>query len=339
MKKLFEHLGIAPKNGEIGIEIECEGKNLKIPSEEYWITEDDGSLRGAFPGGRAEYVLNGVFKYEDVIKAIEHLNETQEESTLNFSFRTSTHVHLNVCDCTENEIENIIYTYFLLENVFLQYCGAVRIGNRFCLRLADAEHLITYVNHFFKNGFEAVNIFSKEHIKYAALNLAALPHYGSLEFRGMRGTMDPEILLPWIRAILSIKKYAKGRKTVANIHDDFTNMHGKKFIQNILGEDAKYFIDDNFNSNIAEAYSISYDLLHKWKQCNKIAEKKKVKKQVEKGVFKINPEIRGLDPPQHADLRERGDGGRIPPVVWERVEDWQARLHEVFEDIPLRDNY
>jgi len=58
MKKLHEALQHKLLPGLIGIEIECEGQNLVPIDDEFWKTEDDGSLRGSFPEERSEYVLN-----------------------------------------------------------------------------------------------------------------------------------------------------------------------------------------------------------------------------------------------------------------------------------------
>ncbi len=47
MKKVFQLLNKAKAiPGDVGIEIECEGRNLGIVDSKYWSTEQDGSLRG-----------------------------------------------------------------------------------------------------------------------------------------------------------------------------------------------------------------------------------------------------------------------------------------------------
>ena len=218
MKKLHEAMGVPLKKGLLGVEIECEGANLQIPSEQFWNTEADGSLRGRFPSESAEYVLKGPQSVEFTKKALIHLNEIQKDAQLKFSFRTSVHVHCNMQDATEDQILNTMYTYFLIENTLLRYCGDVRIGNRFCLRLGDAEELLVYIKHFIIHGFDGLRQIDENRVRYAALNMASLRKYGSLEFRGMRGTMDPEVLFPWIDAIANLKKYAMSKKDIVEIH-------------------------------------------------------------------------------------------------------------------------
>lgn len=278
MKKLHEAMGVPLKKGLLGVEIECEGANLQIPSEQFWNTEADGSLRGRFPSESAEYVLKGPQSVEFTKKALIHLNEIQKDAQLKFSFRTSVHVHCNMQDATEDQILNTMYTYFLIENTLLRYCGDVRIGNRFCLRLGDAEELLVYIKHFIIHGFDGLRQIDENRVRYAALNMASLRKYGSLEFRGMRGTMDPEVLFPWIDAIANLKKYAMSKKDIVEIHKEFRE-HGVNFIWRVLGEDAERFMDSNIRHDIAECFSISYEVVVAYQQEKKRRESVKKKEQ------------------------------------------------------------
>jgi Putative amidoligase enzyme len=264
MKKLCEYLGKKNIAGLYGVEIECEGNDLQVAPEEWWKTEYDGSLRGRFPDQAAEYVFKRPMKYGEAVKAIEALNEAQANAKLNFSFRTSCHVHVNVMDCTEDQITNLIYTYYLLENVLLRYCGEVRIGNRFCLRLGDAEEQLTHVVTHIMRGFRSSAHFEGNRVRYAALNLAAIGKYGSIEFRGMRGTMDPNVLLPWIRALGSIKTYACAHNSVVDIQKSFEELGPMGFIKNVLNDDAEAFITKETMRDMAVAYSLAFDIVRKW---------------------------------------------------------------------------
>lgn len=260
MKKLFEYLRKDLIDGDIGMEIETEGEDLQIPPPQIWATEDDGSLRGAFPIQRAEYVLRKPLPYKGVEKALNVLNKTQAAAKLNFSFRTSCHVHMNVLNLNEVQITNTIYTYLLLEPVLFEYCGKERQGNRFCLRLSDAEFLMEYVREHIKKGFAFSTGIGGDAVRYAAINLAAIGRYGSLEFRGMRGTMDPQILLPWVRVLLNIRSFAEKSKDPLEIRDIVEKIGPQAFMEKIFGEDAPLFIKDDSVQKFASAYSLSYDI-------------------------------------------------------------------------------
>lgn len=342
MKKLHEYLGQPLKNGTLGVEIECEGQNLRIPEEKYWKTEADGSLRGAFPHGSAEYVLKGPMSLEKTKEALIHLNEVQKGAKLDFGFRTSVHVHLNMQDTTEDQFFNVVYTYFLLENTLLRYCGDIRIGNRFCLRLVDAEETLLYVKYLMKSGFDGLRLIDENKVRYAALNLGATRKYGSLEFRGMRGTMDPGILFPWFEAIVNIRKYALSKKNVIEIHQEFKEL-GTDIVWRVLGSSAEQFFHPHLRNDIAECFSVSYELITEYKKQQEL--KAKVKESEEKAkttkgkyravdlevpgiqVGGIHPDAAWPFPPQA--LREgRAPGQRNDPIPVERRPEFVRNIDE-----------
>ena len=136
--KLKEYLKAASIDGDFGIEIEVEGENLPTIRSNNWHTEKDGSLRGE----SNEYIITKPIKIDEVREAIEYLNKRLDKSVLNFSFRTSVHIHMNMLECTHEEILNTVYTYLLIEEPLIKFCGKERKANRFCLRLQDADGII-----------------------------------------------------------------------------------------------------------------------------------------------------------------------------------------------------
>lgn len=101
----------------------------------------------------------------------------------------------------------------------MSYCGKDRIGNKFCLRLRDASALISTCIRDFKR----TTPFSSLHIntvKYAGLNLSAVNRFGSLEFRGMRGTLDDSTIDNWSTAVYKLVENAvKHFKSPAEVLD------------------------------------------------------------------------------------------------------------------------
>lgn len=295
MKKVFEILGqpLLAKR-DVGIEIECEGKNLSFADTVYWNTEDDGSLRGVFPTGRAEFVLKKPIPIGSVDKAMDELIQIQKNATLNFSFRTSVHVHLNVQELTEQELLSTIYTYLLLEEVLMNYCGKERKGNRFCLRLQDADGILDFVNVMIEHGFAFFVANGREdHMRYSAINLAALRKYGSLEFRGMRGNMDKGIVSNWCKAIVALRTYAQKMQTPTAVYEQFSELGPVKFMQSVLGELTDVFASPRDEREINRSFSLSIDIPHMFAYMalknKEVVAPVKIKRPIDMGVFNIPP--------------------------------------------------
>ena len=287
MKKLFEILGQQPLlDRDVGIEIECEGENLAIVNNAIWNTVDDGSLRGYFPDSRAEFVLKKPIPAKGVNAALSQLIKAQANAKLNFSFRTSVHVHVNVQGLTQVQLINMIYTYLLLEEAMMNYCGRDRKGNRFCLRLADAEGILDSITYLIEKGVEQfVYNFHEDNIRYSAINLGSLRKYGSLEFRGMRGNLDNKILTTWCTALLNIRAYAMLVENPHKIYDDFIKGTPIDFLHLVLQEVSEEFISNKIEKELQKSFSLSLDIPFKFK-IRKEEEIKPVVKEVKrvKGV-------------------------------------------------------
>lgn len=262
MKKVFQLLRCEPVEGEYGLEIEAEGKKMDEVHNKYWRTEDDGSLRGRYPESRAEFVLNKPIPRDEVKAAVNLLLNDLEGAEFDFSFRTSVHVHMNVQQLTYPQLLNVIYTYLLLEEPLTTYCGKERKGNRFCLRLSDAEGMLDSIKLLFQGeGREMLDI-PHDEIRYSAINLEALRKYGSVEFRAMRGNADPEVIDTWVGALDSIKKYAMGKADPLEIYNDFEQSSPSAFLKQVLGDYAMAFIYPRLIRDVQRSYSLSLDLPH-----------------------------------------------------------------------------
>ena len=296
MKKIYEILGLHPVEGEYGIEIEAEGKNLEIVDTKTWRSEDDSSLRGVFPNTRAEWVLREPILYKNVKKALAEVANLQKDATLKFSFRTSCHVHMNVQHLTYPQVLNVIYAYLLIEEPLLNYCGDVRKGNRFCLRARDAEGLLWSLNKVF-SGYEP-DLFNFPHngIRYAAINLEAIKKYGSLEFRSMRGTLDQVVLNNWVGMLNNLKKYALSKDSPEQIHEEFRKVGCEKFLQNVVGDYVKELTYPEMEKDMCPSYSITLDLPHAYKPMKQPEAVHKPIPKEKPGLAAILEEIHRRDP-------------------------------------------
>ena len=193
---------------EVGLEIEVEGHRLPNPPKG-WTGHNDGSLRGE----SVEYVLRRPISRESVPKYLNRIKKAynENETVIQNSDRTSTHVHINVQDMSITHIFNFIFLFLLYEEHLVKWCGDTRCGNLFCLRHQDAEYMIKVLEDIAsgKQNFSCLDNRSGDSLRYAALNLKALATYGSLEFRSLRGTDDMDVINTWVNILLRLKDAAK----------------------------------------------------------------------------------------------------------------------------------
>lgn len=229
-----------PSKEFFGFELEVEGENLPVEVNGFRVKQD-GSLRGE----NQEYIFAKPASLEKAKKLLSTLEESfkKGESQLNFSFRTSAHVHLNVMHLTWPEINKILYMLFLFENALVHYCGPTRKGNRFCLRMQDAY---SKVNEF-ERLVSHYEINRQDSVKYSAINLGTIRIYGSIEIRCMRGTIDQAVLEPWFDTLKLIYDKALTYKSMQDIEEAFLKIGAKEFAKLILEE---YY--DTFNYPLLE---------------------------------------------------------------------------------------
>lgn len=267
MKKVFELLRKEkPVDGDVGIEIEAEGRNMQEVDTKFWKTEDDGSLRGRFPESRAEFVLKRPISLKDVPAALQNLQAALPEAKFDFSFRTSVHVHINVQDMTEVEVMNFIYLYLLLEEPLVNFCGRERKGNRFCLRLVDAEGMLKHISRTFSDGLRYAMALDGNAVRYSAINLASLKKYGSLEFRAMRGNLEQETLNVWADTLCTLRDKAKKYGCPKDILKEFQELEPKDFMKTVLAHNYENFTYPRMVREMQRSFSLSLDLPYAYKE-------------------------------------------------------------------------
>ncbi len=198
--------GLRPKEGMLfGLELELEGEGVALHDNPVgWKQVAEGSLRGE----ATEYVFSRPVAYDLSRKRVTELFKALNANgaTLNASYRTSTHVHLNFSDKTPKQAFNFFLLHTVMEEVFERYCGDTRGGNLFCLSCRDNEELVTMLDQalFTYGNF---NSFGNE-VRYNACNLAALNKFGSVEIRTMRGADTPEQVLDWLDILNQLYVFA-----------------------------------------------------------------------------------------------------------------------------------
>lgn len=184
-----------------GVEIEVEGVNLPTPSmlsSNIWRTEKDDSLKTEEAW---EYVTPTPLSLEGVKSSLDYLAlaYTANDSEVFDSIRAGVHVHMNVQDWNVKQLFTFATAYYLVEDLLIGWCGPGREGNLFCLRARDAEFVLFRILKSLKE--KNLKFLKDDIIRYSSLNYCSLFKYGSLEFRGMRGTGDLNLIYQWVQII------------------------------------------------------------------------------------------------------------------------------------------
>lgn len=234
---VLKFFNIIRQAGDVGVEIEVEGRNLYKDMLQDWRVEHDGSLRGQ---DNAEYVLRKPLPPKELREAIKDLKKTFDKagSKVDLSRRTSTHVHINCTNLKMIELMNYVTLLLIFEEFLVDWCGGDRNGNLFCLQSKDAEGLIEVLRIFVQ---EPNKQHFQDNIRYSAINLAALNKYGSLEMRSLRGTIDEDEIMLWVDTLLHLRERAAMYSNPIEIVQS-TSLDGiEKFVKDNLGTKAKVF--------------------------------------------------------------------------------------------------
>lgn len=231
-------LGLKDKSiqkGEVGIEIEVEGKRLPgstvEPPPMPWQYKVDHSLRGEENG---EYVLANPILFSEVPQALSKLWDAFEKAKTKFddSNRTSVHIHLNCQKWYLNRLASFAALHFILEEVLTEWCGEHRVGNLFCLRAKDAEAIITWMKKFIQCDGERD---LPDGLHYSGFNVQALQKFGSVEIRTLRGVTDPNVIQDWVAIYERLYNLSGDFKDPTEICDWFSAEGPTAFFERVLG--------------------------------------------------------------------------------------------------------
>lgn len=244
--------------GEVGIEIEVEGKNLPGYSKEMppppWLYKPDGSLRGDEQG---EYVLNKPIQFKEVSQSLTKLWDCFEHNETKFdkSNRTSVHIHLNVQKWHLNRLAAFAALHFVLEDVLTEWCGEHRVGNLFCLRAQDAEAIITWLKEFIRRDG---NLMFPDGLHYSGFNALALAKFGSIEVRTLQGVSDPNVIQDWVAIYERLYNLSADFRDPTEICDWFSAEGPTAFFEKVLGPMVKT-VRDGVNMTQEEIANSMYN--------------------------------------------------------------------------------
>lgn len=323
------------KDGEVGIEIECEGQNLLQDPARFWKGIPDNSLRGE----SIEYVLSKPISRDKVNEALNSLEGELKlkGSKINESYRTSVHVHLNAQPMTMRQVFNQICLYLIFEDILVELCGKERIGNVFCLRASDAEGLVDTIRKALKSG--AFGGIASDAMRYAAINTKALVDHGSLEFRSFRGTVDPNLIEEWVNILLDIKDAAVKYDNPQDICRDFSAMGPEAFTQHVFRPINQKVIlaAESFDKRLFEGVRIAQDIAYALQDWSPVDPAEDFPKKVavknlddlfQRQMNAIDGRFPDWRPLPRGVIAEGIIGGGMAPPAWQQ----QVIVDDVFDD-------
>lgn len=228
-------------DGLVGIEVEVENMSNQVHPECYWQVKTDGSLRN-----NGIELVSQPLTVSQIQYALEHLKEVlHANNNPDFSNRTSIHVHLNCRNLTQDQVWNLVILYCLFEKHFYKFVGSRRLNSIFCVPIYRSN-ILSSLN---------ANIYSWNPIwhKYCGLNILPLQTngttgcYGTIEFRHLYGTDDPQVIMAWIDNILALRKLAMemSKEELSNLIEDMNTTSSYKWLYNRLFKPKYHLLSSN----------------------------------------------------------------------------------------------
>lgn len=242
-----EYLGTKPRYSAFAVALELEheissGSLSHIPG---WVLESDGSL------GRSgvEFISRSPVTKKNLDKHINvWYNKVSELGVrLSESTNTSTHVHVNCQHLRVHQLISVLAVAYMVEPLLFSLCRSDRLGNNFCVAGFSDHRQIHDVCSLLRNGYVPSASFDE---RYAALNLAALRKFGSLEFRQMHGLSDPSEIKGWVNLLYWLTVNASSKPI-----DEWNTLYLEKpldvFLTMIFGDDGfKYLLETGYDGKL-----------------------------------------------------------------------------------------
>lgn len=212
-----------------GIELEVENarsahgsrKNPMFPA--LWNTHTDGSLRN----GGVEYV-SAPCAGGAIVDAVNIMWDGLP-ADWSFSQRTSIHVHVNVRDLSWEQLQTLLLTYCVVENILFDFASLDRAGGIFCVPVVETTYPDTVIGNLISNQHRAVANWEK----YSALNLTRLVDLGTVEFRHMPGCRDKAKILMWLSILNDLLLFAR-RSNVDSVYKTLESIGPRAFLETLF---------------------------------------------------------------------------------------------------------
>jgi hypothetical protein len=237
-----QQFGLRSPKGDVGIEIETEGRNLphgKVTGS--FQGKEDGSLRNGM-----EYVSTPIFA-KDVTERVDNLagELRNKRAEVNPTYRSSTHIHVNYCDRTWNDVLNTMVIWALVEPVVFRMMPPGRDGSLFCVSSYDSGDLAGYADRFCTEISQNFEMGFHPRGKYSSLNLTRLSDLGTMEYRVFPSSIDGKTIQQWTDWVMNIREMAGKGEPLWLVRE--AEQNPLPFLREIFGDthfdDAGQYVD------------------------------------------------------------------------------------------------
>lgn len=194
---------LIPIGSRVGVEVEVEDCPNPPDLSPFWEMHHDGSLRNS----GIEYVFSSPLAGAEIVKAVHMFDHAMVATKPDLSWRTSTHVHVDLRDMTVNQVKKLILAYLLFEDLLILCQGKHREDSNFCPAVSYAQFQLEVINGLLRSDPEVWHRASVGE-KYSAINLKAMVTHGTIEFRGGSAMIKAGSLLRQVCRYLHLKKMA-----------------------------------------------------------------------------------------------------------------------------------
>lgn len=234
---------------KLGLELEVEAEGRRSWQEiEGWVLKDDHSLRNG-----KEYVTRGTVNPQGVESAISTATTALVEMGAVTSIRTGFHLHLDVTDLDVSELVAFLCIYMVLEDAIFRYAGREREALLFCQRMTDVPYMLEKMRGIAgcqdKDAF--LSMLPTENLRYCGLNMHPLCTFGTVEFRQLPMSLNPNYILDFIEVVILMKLECYG-KTGMQVVEEFSQDPSGWFFR-VLGDKAGFAKDSNYSQGVSLA--------------------------------------------------------------------------------------
>ena len=231
---------------KIGVEVEVENIPESIDVPVFWRTHGDGSLRNGI-----EFVTDGGLVGKDLTDGVRILCKYLTDKKFSEGIpRAGIHIHMDVTDMNDRHDKELLFlisAYILAEDIFFKFAGEWRARTGYCEPLYFARGDFASLRSLLCNWDKMTEENLKQLLigadsgdgrylsKYQAVNLLPMTTFGTIEFRHLPTTFDPQRIITWINMILSLKRFAHSLDEEADIPRMFSVIRPRPFFERVFG--------------------------------------------------------------------------------------------------------
>ncbi len=156
------------------------------------------------------------------------------------------HIHIGMGDLSPTALQRVAYAYHLTYKLWSAFVSPERDGNRMCGAPRCSIEDILEIN---TDDYEGWDIFVSKQDRFEFLNWRAFIVHGTVEFRGLEGTLDGDLICNWVKAHVKFIEYVS-KKSLEDIELMFTGVFLRKFsaFAEIVGSGlASYYVSVSDN--------------------------------------------------------------------------------------------